>query len=644
MTMLSLLIAAAVLPSDRMAMADRLFDRGDYVSAQKEYAALKGAEGIADDEILYRLAECGRLSGDAQYARAAYGELVDRFPLSRHVERSRLMRALTLQGEARLSELKLLDSDKVRPAVRACALYYIGIATNDKDAFKRCVDLDPKGPYALYAKFHHASLTADDPDPAVRRSAVGELLEIHHSGHPKLAREALYFAAVRSYSDKRYLESSMLFRRYLKAHPGDERSDSVRHHAAWSDYLAGRFADAASLCGDGNTDDLAYLLAASAFSTGSYDKARRLMSLYLEKFPDGKYRSAVELPLARMDYEEAEKRGDVSGMIESARRGVALSKKSHDRLRLAWAYEKSQKDGEARSEYDLIARDFPGTADAAEALFRKAMIDIRAGRWSSAELALAEMLSSAKGSVRRPEALYWRGISAVRLGHEEMGVAYLKEALGLGLSLDSSREARLVIADEDFKAGRVKEAREAYIKLVNEGAAERMGAAKLSAVGRFLLDGADGVKACDEAKKCAKALLKVAEASPEWRQEAFALLGSAEEALNEYTSAIGSYRQALAENVCTACRKSVALNLGILLHVNGDTAEAETVLKEAVKLNAGDSAARAKAYLYLAKNCQAAQDFRGAKDYATVVTTLFNDPETVAEAKKILDCAVGGAK
>jgi hypothetical protein len=40
----------------------------------------------------------------------------------------------------------------------------------------------------------------------------------------------------------------------------------------------------------------------------------------------------------------------------------------------------------------------------------------------------------------------------------------------------------------------------------------------------------------------------------------------------------------------------------------------------------------------------AAQDPQGARDYATVVTTLFGDPEMIAEAKKILDGAANEVK
>jgi hypothetical protein len=45
----ALLSAIAVLPSDRMAMADRLFNRGEYVEARSEYAALEG-----ENEMLMR--------------------------------------------------------------------------------------------------------------------------------------------------------------------------------------------------------------------------------------------------------------------------------------------------------------------------------------------------------------------------------------------------------------------------------------------------------------------------------------------------------------------------------------------------------------------------------------------------------------
>jgi len=631
-------------------MADRLFDRGEFAAARTEYAALEGADGVEDDEIKYRLAECARMAGDQKAARAAYGELLARHPLSRHAARARLMMALSGTEEEKLAELKLLDTDSTPAPIRATALYHLGVATKDADMLQRSVKLDPKGRYAPYAKFRHASLVADNPDPAVRRQAIGELMELHFGKDAKLAREALYLAATRSYSDKRYGEASSLFRRYMKVYPKDERISMARTMAAWSDYMSGKYADAVALCGDGSDDDSAYLLGACAYSTGDFAKAKALMHSYLEKFPAGRYRRSVELPLARMDFDAAEKEDDASKAVEAAKRGVALSNGVADRMRLAWAYEKAKRDDEAATEYAAIARDFASTDDAAEALFRKAMVDVRARRWSAAELALAEALSSGKNARRKAESLYWRGVAAGMLGHEAESVGFLKEALGLGLSLDQSREARLMIADADIAAGRKDAAREAYVKLVAEGACDRMSASKSRSVGRFLLSEAEGLGddaaaegARSAAKACARAMIVRAD-TPEWRQAAFALLGAVEESAGEYTAAVESYRKCMAEPVRTEETRAVSLALGILETKAGMHGDADRTLKEAVKLNASDAARRGQAYLWLARNCESMTDYRGACAYATVVVTLFDDDELVGEASKIVQAHPEGAQ
>ena len=63
-----------------------------------------------------------------------------------------------------------------------------------------------------------------------------------------------------------------------------------------------------------------------------------------------------------------------------------------------------------------------------------------------------------------------------------------------------------------------------------------------------------------------------------------------------------------------------------------------------LNLNGGDSSARARAYLHLAKVRELVEDRQGARDYATVVTALFNDPEIVAEAQKILNSNLDESK
>ena len=128
MTLLSAVLFAAitVAPADRLAMADRLFNRGAYADARSEYEALKGENVLPYDDLLYRLAECDRAIGRKAEARASYGELLERFPASRHADRARLMCALAGTDDEKRSELRVLDSDRVAADIRSAALYHLG--------------------------------------------------------------------------------------------------------------------------------------------------------------------------------------------------------------------------------------------------------------------------------------------------------------------------------------------------------------------------------------------------------------------------------------------------------------------------------------------------------------------------------------
>ena len=629
MTALALLVAVvSVLPADRLAMADRLFNRGEYAAARAEYDSLSGERSVSAEEVLYRLAECDRAMGRTAEARREYGDLIEKFPSSKRADRARLMRALAGSDQERAAELRVLDSDRVPNDVRAAALYYLGSAANDPELLARSVRLDPKGKYASYAEFHRASILVKSSDAAERRKAVELLLGLAFGKESQFSEEALYLAAVQSYNEKKYGEAASIFSRYLKKYPEGKHASGVRTMTAWSNYLNGKFADAAALCGDGKTDDFAYLRGACAYATGDNETAQRLLRDYLDRFPQGKYRANAELPLARMGFDAASSgAGGASGAIENAKRAYALSGLPGDSLRLAWAYESCGKSAEAEAQYVETAQKFPNTDDAAEALFRKAMADARAKKWSACDLALAEALASGKNPRRRAQSLYWRGVSALQLNHAEEGAGFLREALELGISLDEQREARLMLADVALSAGRKDEAKAGYAKLVREGACERMPASKIYAVGS-LLEG-------DEAKTCAEALIAKAD-SAEWRQAGYAMLGSVAEKAGNFSLAVESYRKAMEEKACVADLAKASLALGRLEARAGERERADKALRRAVELNASSPRARAEAYVELARNAAAAGDSETARKYATVVTSLFADAELCAEAEKLL--------
>ena len=625
MTASAILLAIAMLPADRLAMADRLFNRGRYEDAAAEYRALVGVKSVAEDELAFRLAECDRVAGRSAEARRGYAEIFGKFPESRHAPRARFMYAMGSQGEERRRLLVELDSDRVPADIRAAALYYLGSETDDVEKLSRCVKVEPKGKYAPYANLKIGTLLNASSDPATRRKGVETLLGIAFGGSP-MAEEALYLAALQCYRDKKYGEAGSLFRRYRKMHPKGEHFDETRSMSVWCDFLEGRYADAAAGCGDGGSDDLAYVRAACAYATGDTDRALKLFRKYLEDYPEGRYRADAELPVARIEFDAARKSEDAAKALETAKRSFGISKLAADQLRLAWAYEKAGKSEAASAEYEQIAKNFPASDEAAEAQYRRAMIAAAAGNWSGAELALSEALASGKLGRRRAEALYWRGIAAVKLGHEEAGVGHLREALAAGLELDEAREARIMLADFDYRAGKLDAAKTAYVALVKEGACARMSASRILAVGRFV-GGA-------EAEICAKEMTK--SDSAEWRQAGWELLGECEESREAYAAAIESYRKAVAEQVRTESLASASLRLGKLESRAGEFEKAAANLKKAIALNSANARARAEAYVALAKNAEAMGDHRSAVAYATVVVSLFDDDQLCAEAKRLL--------
>lgn len=619
-------LAIAVLPSDRLSMADRLFTKGQYADAAAEYRTLVGQEGVKADEIRFRLAECDRAAGRNDDARKNYREVFAKHPDSRYASQARFLYAMGSPAEERRKMFAELDSDRVDLATRTAALYHLGAETSDTEVLAKCVKLDPKGRYADYANLKYGMLLDASKDPAERRKGIEVLLGIAFGTSP-LADEALYLAAIQSYREKKYGEAGSLFRRYRKKFPQGDHFAESRSMSAWCDFMEGRYADAAATCGEGEEDDLAYIRAACAYSTGDNEKALILFKKYLEDYPQGRYRADAELPIARIEFDAAQKAADKVKTIETAKRSFMLSKLASDQLRLAFAYERAEKPDLASAEYASLAKAFPGTTEAAEALYRKAMIDARAAKWSAAELTLAEALASGKLGDRVAEALYWRGVAAMNLGHEAEGADSLNQAVQKGLSLDESREARLMLADWDLRNGRTEKATEAYRKLVQEGACERMSAARILSVGK-LLGGA-------EAETCATALAKGD--SAEWRQAGWALKGACEEKRGAFSAAIESYRKCLAENAKTAECAAAALSLGKLEYRNGEFDKAEATLKTAVVLNAEDAKARAEAYLALAENAGGRGDWKTAVSYATVVTSLFDDAASVAAAKKIIE-------
>lgn len=622
--------ALAIAPSDRMAMADRLFNRGDYVSARKEYVALENEKSLDRAQraaLLYRLIAIGKAQKDDAFVRAKGTAFLNEFPGHEKETQVRFFRALAGNDTEKIAELRDLDRDDVPKDIRAGALCILGTQLNDDSLLDRSIKLDPRGGYTAYAKSTRATKLMKSTDPADRRRAVELFNDLIYGKDPELSKEALYAATYMSYSDGKYSEADSLAKRFLQKYPADTRVRAVRSILAMSNYRLGRYVAALDFCTDDN-DEWQLLVQASAHERlGHRVEARKAAERGLTLFPKGECRAMLELTRAHLDFADAADRQDKKGALEAARRAAEISKSSADRLRVAWALENNGEFTEAEEEYSLLARDFPNTEISADALYRRAMSLLRREQWSAAEISLDEAIASGKlASERQSSAYYWRGIAANKLGHVQESVDLLRKALAGSLSLNERREARLVIADADYNDGRREEAVSAYAELVREGALERMSAAKTLAVGKLLPE--------EEARLCAKALIE--NKSPEWRQAGYAFLGDLEWAAENFTAAAYAYQQCLDEPCQSEVISHVSLVLGRYFVREGNVLDGEKTLRRAVELNSDNNEARASAYIGLAQAALLRDDTEAAKYYATVVETLYGATQAAAEAKEIL--------
>ena len=589
MTCILLFAALMLAPADRLQMADKMFAKGLHADAAREYAALKGEKTISDDDLTFRIAECDRLLGREGDALAAYE--------------------------------KLIRKDISKP-MRAVALYRIAGVKNDAALFLECEQTDPKGRYAIFARLRRALLLSKSDKPESRREATGLFLELSMSKEKSVAEEATFAAASLAYGDKRWKEAAILFGRLVKEFPQSERAAAACVPRAWSAFLSGRYSECLLACGEGTQDDLAYLRGAALLALDRRAEGLAELEKYVETHPQGRYRNAAELPVQRAKFDAAVKSGDMSAAVQAAKLAAAASGAASDALRLAWAHERAGASAEAKAEYRRIAERWPDDPAAGEALFANALADLRAGNWSSGDLALEETLKRFPNLPRRNEALYWRGIAAVRLGHEAEGEARLQEALKLGLSLDQAREANLLVADADARAGRTAEAAKRYGELLEKGASERMSAAHLAAVVKLLAECSKWQAALTGARA-----LAARSGDPAFVQVAAAREGQALEGLARYDEAIAAYRRALAAHADTEEGAFASLSLGNLEYRKGEYDAAEKTLADAIQRNAGTEGlrARARAYRTLADVCRAKGEALKAKGYETVLRELFND-------------------
>jgi TolA-binding protein len=71
-----LAVALALAPADRLQMADKMFAKGLYSEAAREYQSIRGEKSVSQSDVLFRIAECDHALGREKEAMAAYETLL----------------------------------------------------------------------------------------------------------------------------------------------------------------------------------------------------------------------------------------------------------------------------------------------------------------------------------------------------------------------------------------------------------------------------------------------------------------------------------------------------------------------------------------------------------------------------------------
>ncbi len=471
---------------DRLQLADGLFRRSLFELAAREYAALAETPGVPGlDNVLFRLGECHRRVKRTAEAEAAYKRLIEAFPSSPNVSRAFLQRALLLleAGGASLEPaaafFEKLTAPSVPPEVRSAALYHWGEAlerlSRPAEALARYEQLVKEfaeTDYGMYAGLRTAWLLTQTGKPEDQRRAMGLYLDLAHKAKdPKIAEEAVFFAAQNALLGARYEESANLFQMLRAKYPASPRVAESALSAGWANYYAGRYKEASEVLDlimanaqHPAREEVLYVkanclrqleqraeaVAVYAQQLAAFPEGRLAKQAWYEKlstlYRDGKYPEVLQVsaqmaqpPDAFADHVYwmnaesaiALQKPDVA--VQNCRLLVDKCPKSpfvKDALyRLGWLLQKQEAWESASSWYLQVAARFPDDPLAAKALYSSGVCLARLGQGESALRDWTALLTKYPDSGEVAETLYQKAMEELRAKNVRAAGATLDERL-----------------------------------------------------------------------------------------------------------------------------------------------------------------------------------------------------------------------
>lgn len=611
----------------------------------RELLAQSPAADIAAPALFF-LAEALIQSGQPEEALA---------PLERiradYADSTYLAYALLKIGELRTAAAAGTPPDDATLALLQTALER---APSDRVAaearFQLASAYDARGDFARSAETYRTLLERHPQDTRVPLARLRGAWAAHNAGlhadalrmvdgviddTPQTERDDWLY--LKANSERQLLQHEAALRTYdtlLARHPQARLAAAALYEKAMTLYRLARYTEAVEAARavaqtPQNRKDLYWLIAEASAALNLDNDAIQYYRLIVTEFPDSDvaadatYRLAYRLQTrgdlgeAGRFYQQLADSGPTNRLAPQARFAAGLCLAQADRH------------AEAVQQWTRLVEEHRDDARVEEALYRKALSEVRLGRPEEARKSLRALRATAPTSPFTADAHFWLGTLARDAGQATDAEAEFQALLRADPRPELARETQLQLALILHQRGAFDDAAALLEPLVADAAGNRLTPSLLQWLAEHALTRTQPAPAA----AAAEALIHVS-TNDAGRQIGWVLLGRARADEQREADAVQAYERALALQVRTPYGADAALRLGDLKLAAGELEAADGRFEAAAAAATGEAQGglRARAYAGLGRVAKARGDHAGAARYFLSVGLLYNDEELVPES------------
>lgn len=418
---------------ERMQFADGLYARGMYKLCIEEYEGLLKEHPSLEkaDVVNFRLGESYRELGDYVTAERYFRTVYTRFPKSELRLRAGFRRAELFmkigQYDSAVALFKVVLEDKPSEEVASATYYLMGESLlqakkpgEAQKAFEQVISAYPDSAFYSYALLKDGQLIVSQSEDAAapkRDAAEQRALElfgkaIEKPASDRIAAEAWFQVAELHFRRGGYEESARAYHTLREKFPNDTRAEEARLQAAWAAHNAGLYADGRDIAievlngadhGGHNRAEWLYLKANCDRQLMKNDEAVEDYAVLLREFPDSRFANPSRYELALTHFRS----GSFEQAIAEAQR---IAPEGDIRKDVYWllaeSYGALDRQEEAVQYYRLLARDFPQSNRAADALYRLGHHLQQTGQYQEAASQFTALVTAFPDGKLAPQALY----------------------------------------------------------------------------------------------------------------------------------------------------------------------------------------------------------------------------------------------